>query len=231
MSVWRPQIYRASAPPGTDPAVLDNAVAIGSAIIRVNAALPPLFSLRHLAHILDADYGLLRAMVARRSEDSYKSVRLRKRPRPDGKPRFRTICVPSPTLMAVQRWINARVLSCVAPHSASMAFAKENTTLAAAERHCAHPWLIKFDVVSFFESIPETAVYRVFHSLGYQPLVAFELSRLCTRLGPVPSFRQRRRWRTNPERYPIIAAYASSRIGHLPQGAPTSPMLLLNCVN
>jgi RNA-directed DNA polymerase len=225
MTLWRPQIYRTAAPQGIDPTTLDNAVQTGSETTRVDPSLPPIFSLRHLAHILEVDYGLLRAIIGRKIEDPYKVFRIRKRPGPDGEQRFRIICVPNPTLLHVQRWINARILIRARPHASSFAFAKGNTIYAAAERHCAHRWLIKFDVVRFFESISEIAAYRVFHRFGYQPLVAFELSRLCTRLGSITPSRKRNQWSSSPNRYPTIGPYAVERLGHLPQGAPTSPML------
>jgi len=53
-----------------------------------------------------------------------------------------------------------------------------------ARLHCRCRWLIKLDVQNFFESIYEPAVYRVFRDLGYPRLLAFELTRLCTRVRP-----------------------------------------------
>ena len=85
------------------------------------------------------------------------------------------ICVPEPTLLIVQRWINQRILSHAKPHQASTAFAEGCSIKRAAERHCCARWLIKLDVANFFESISEVRVYRVFVGLGYQPLVSLEL--------------------------------------------------------
>lgn len=88
--------------------------------------------------------------------------------------------------------------------------------------------MIKLDIVNFFESITEQSVYGVFRKIGYQPLVAFELARICTRKGEQTRTRNInfKRWQTNRRIYTGIKSYSGTDIqGHLPQGAPTSPML------
>jgi hypothetical protein len=232
MNVWRPHTYRRSGEQrGIDETVLDNAIAVGQAIVAVNRSLPPVFSLRHLAYLADVDYGFIRAVVSRELPDPYKVFRIRKRSAPNGAKRFRIICVPDPELMRVQRWITTRILSKGVAHPASTAYSKGSKIYEAAEHHCSCKWMIKFDVVNFFESISEIGVYRAFRSFGYQPLVAFEMSRLCTRLGTATLSRFRQRWQSNSGAYDAIAAYRFSRMGHLPQGAPTSPMLANLAVN
>jgi RNA-directed DNA polymerase len=231
MSRWRPQLYKKHGQDALIPdAVLKNALAVADATLAVNAAVPPIFTLRHLAHLADVDYGLLRAIVSRANLNPYRIFRIRKRPSEPGEKRFRVIAVPDPSLLKVQRWITQEVLSKAKPHSASTAFSKGDTLLAAAEPHCGCRWLIKLDVRNFFESIGEIPVYHVFRSIGYQPLIAFELARLCTRLRS--SIRlPRRRWWVRWWRWTTILSYQvwrpdnGSRMGHLPQGAPTSPML------
>jgi RNA-directed DNA polymerase len=226
MAVWRPQSYRQRGRELViDPTVLDNATAIGAAIIAVNPALPPVFSLRHLAYLTDVSYEMLRDIVSRSPREPYRIFRIQKRPAELGEHRYRTICAPEPGLLRVQRWIAQRILRYGHPHHASVAYAKGDTIYAAAQPHCRCRWLIKLDVRNFFESIPEIAAYRVFQELGYQPLPAFELARLCTRLGTATPLRRRKRWRVDPQKYVAITACQHHRMGHLPQGAPTSPML------
>lgn len=90
--------------------------------------------------------------------------------------------------------------------------------------------------IGFFQELAENAsrcsrklvVVGILHQAfdAYQPLVAFELSRLSTRLGSSTILRQRKRWRKNDfTQHRVIQAYTHGRMGHLPQGAPTSPML------
>lgn len=74
-----------------------------------------------------------------------------------------------------------------------------------------------------------SAVYRVFHELGYRRPLAFELSRLCTttrRTGRnddsvacVAPY-----WHSDQSTYSIYSEHVG-RLGALPQGAPTSAIL------
>lgn len=230
MTRWSPQLYRARGIElGANAAVLANALAVAEITSAVDPNLPPVFTLRHLAYLCGVEYGFLRAIVSRENHDPYRIFRLRKRPAENGERRFRVITIPNPSLLKAQRWIAQAILSKVKPHHASVAFSKGDTLLAATKPHCGCKWLIKLDVRNFFESINEISAYRVFQMLGYQPLMAFELARLCTRLGGQSPFRMRPRWNAYWGVRTTITAYQSKGlgpdIGHLPQGAPTSPML------
>jgi RNA-directed DNA polymerase len=204
---------------GRDPAVIQAAEVAARQIKQALPDLPVVLTLSHLGHLVDVVPDLLRRIIVRKI-DPYRVFRVKKRARPGrgGAPsrRYRTICVPDPTLMRAQRWIAQNILNLVRPHAASHAFAPGRDIRGALVRHAGCRWLLKMDVRNFFESIEEPAVYEVFRELGYSPLVAFEMTRLCTRLRLTkhPSYQ-------GEERLP----YKRAVVGHLPQGAPTSPML------
>jgi len=61
--------------------------------------------------------------------------------------------------------------------------------------------------------------------MGYQPLISFELARICTRERLPARVQQQARWQYDASRYSEIPCYQTGISGHLPQGAPTSPML------
>jgi RNA-directed DNA polymerase len=232
MSLWRPQPFRTQAlADGRNEDVVVKAIATAEAMQAKHADLPPVFTLKHLALMANADYALLRNIVARNDIDPYRTFRIRKRPAYDGEIRYRIIAVPRPTLLRTQRWITQSILAKVKPHSASTAFSKGDKLFDAVAPHCGCRWLIKLDVRNFFESINEVAAYRVFRALGYQALIAFEMTRLCTRLGSSSRYRAGPRWHVRFRKWTTIKAYGVYRgdpgptVGHLPQGAPTSPML------
>ncbi|MDH5547694.1 MAG: reverse transcriptase family protein [Gammaproteobacteria bacterium] len=222
MHHWNPQQFRKAAEEEElDPKVLDNAVSNAEIIRTIDPRLPPVFSLRHLAHYAEVDYSLLRRTVERDGDEPYISFKLKK----NGKSTFRIICAPDTFLLKTQRWIAQNILSVGAQHHSSVAYAKSCNIVDAASIHCGCRWLIKLDVANFFESFSEIAAYRVFRSFGYQALISFEMARLCTRLGGHTHARSGSRWYVRPNHNYKIDGYKNGRIGHIPQGAPTSPML------
>lgn len=181
---------------------------------------PAILTLMHLAKRMDVSHKFLRSVIGSKEGSHYRDFYISKR---NGG--GRRIAVPSPELMAVQRWIVREILRDRPVHPASFAYARGSSIYACARRHAGAGWLLKLDIHDFFESVPEKSVYRVFREIGYSRLVAFELARLCCRpwISPPPDKRVERSVPNSSRRG--IDYYRRDLTGYLPQGAPTSPML------
>ena len=169
------------------PKVLAAAMGIASRIRSGSPDRAVIFTLRHLAALSGSPYPLLRDWVGRWGKEPYREFFLAKKAdgRKSRKPAARArrrIAAPAPALLRQQRWLVERVLHHAPRHQASMAFHKRADIVEAAQLHCGSSWLIKMDVRDFFDSIHEPKVFNVFVKLGYPRLLAFELTRLCTRV-------------------------------------------------
>lgn len=221
---WDPQTFIAGARrAGRSEVTIQACQAAALAIKRTHPDLPVILTLNHLAHLADVNADFLQE-IAHRKTDPYRVFRVKKRGVANLVPaqprRYRTICVPEPRLMRVQRWIAQNILQVTPSHRASFAFTKNRDLKGAAEMHVNAKWVVKMDVRQFFESIPESSVYRVFRSFGYGALLSFQMARICTRR-PDHSRHDMRLLLGRGDQRP----YRSHPMGHLPQGAPTSPML------
>lgn len=225
MERWNPQIFRTQAQAAdVPPELVAHMATVGKRITSCHREIQPVFTLKHLAVLSGVDYGFLRHTVGRNT-DTYTEFQIRKRPSANGQTPYRNICVPSPALMKVQRWISRNILSQVPAHPCSVAFSTGDSLFNAVAPHCPSKWLVKLDIRHFFESIDEISVYNVFHQLGFEPLIAFEMTRLCTYVGSNPLHGQDRWFDSLLLPKPSITLYQYPDQGHLPQGAPTSPML------
>ena len=227
-SSWSPdEFLRLARDAGTFPDVVRSALHYARQIQECNPNLPVIFTLAHLAELTRVPLWRLDEYICRR-DDPYRVFLLKRKTRGGSGPsrRPRTICVPEPFLMRAQKWIAQTILSNCDVHEASRAYAPGNNIFHAARPHCGCRWLLKMDVLNFFESISEVRVYKVFEGLGYPPLLCFQLARICTRVF-CESTSERHAPSTNqgePSDVPV-------EFGVLPQGAPTSPMLANLCVS
>lgn len=220
---WNSQRYlQEGRAQGVANDVLMNAAKVAERILAINAMVPILFSLRHIAHETGVPYSFLRGVIDRSAiDEAYRVFRMKKTGVGHSPARFRYVVIPHPLLMQAQRWIHTEILGHIPNHQCSFAFAKGMRAIDAAATHINAKWIVKLDVTNFFESILEPAVYAVFDGLDYQPLVAFELARLCTRIRVTGNIIQGEHTRNRL----VAAPYRAWKIGHLPQGAPTSPLL------
>jgi RNA-directed DNA polymerase len=217
MKTWSPRTFQ-SKNNSKPQEVVRNALGSGKNIQTVANTLPVIFSLKHLSLHTGVTYETLRNLVNRKTQNPYRSFKMRKQ----SSNRYRIIRVPSPQLKTIQTFINSHILSKLQPHSASVAYAPGSKIYDAAQEHCAARWILKFDISDFFDSVNEKQVYHVFRKCGYPALLSFEMARLCTILKPRAPFHN---CKTRPyDRYKI-KEYVNIRLGTLPQGAPSSPML------
>lgn len=214
-----PHQYRAKGRAlGLSDALVDNAISQARAVERNGA--PSILTLRHLAYRMDVDYNFLREVISDARSQFYRDFWISKRS--GGQ---RRIVVPDPRLMAVQRWISREILSTQPVHDISYAYSKQSSILKCAAQHAGAGWLIKLDIHDYFESISDRRIYTVFRSIGYQPLIAFELARICTRVWMKPPSEFTPDLKIPNAKRRGITAYERRYMGYLPQGAPSSPML------
>lgn len=222
MNPWPPHHYRESAhAEGMDDASIQRVLQTASLLERQN--LPLLLTLNHLASVTDVEYSFLRSVVERRRDvPTYRIHRIQKRT-----PGYRTICIPHPNLKRTQQWLSQFVLSGLDAHPRAFAYHPGRSVIACAALHCRSSWLVRLDVRKFFESISERDVFRVFALAGYPPLLSFELARICTRVYARDAliYRLDSPWARDTDTDTAIPSYNDHRIGHVPQGAPTSAML------
>lgn len=227
MNTWAPHLYSAEGVrKGISPEVIETSLKIANS--QISRGFPPILSLGHLSFHTGVSFKILRSYVSRKC-DPYRHFSIKKKS--GGK---RHICVPEDNLLRVQRWIDRNVLSAAQPSSSSYAYHRGRTIYECAQQHCGCIWMIKIDMSHFFESLSEIQAYRVFLEIGYSQLVSFELARICTRVYPhfliekdmIRRYRQKC-WINNKEvdLKMRIKEYNFKEIGHLPQGAPTSPKL------
>ena len=188
--------------------------------------LPVIATLGHLSQIVGVGYEFLHSTVQRRREGAnYQTFHIAKRA--GGR---RLIHAVGRDLLRAQRFLNTEVLQHVQPHPASFAYHASGGVRRCAAMHCEARWLLNFDIENFFHRINEIDVYRVFNDLGYRRLLSFELSRLCTTTQRIGHDHERVQFNYPPEPYRHAGGYGPyyfqpQRLGALPQGAPTSPML------
>jgi RNA-directed DNA polymerase len=222
MRPWSPHRYKAEGiERGVPEHTLTAAIAAYERVLSVSEELTPVLTLRHLCKLAGASYAFQRAVIAR-TNSPYFTFEIDKRgPSARRAVNRRLIAVPDHRLRNVQSWICQAILRHMPAASHSFAYHPGGSIVRCAQRHCGCRWLMKMDIADFFQSIREHHVYRVFRSLGYGPLISFEMARLCT-MQPV---RHEERDVGLVRRRAGIAAYGPRYPGHLPMGAPTSPMI------
>jgi hypothetical protein len=136
--------------------------------------------------------------------------------------RERLLEIPSPLLMRTQRKLLEVLLNHVPAHPAAHGFCRGRSVVTNVSPHCGRTVVIRFDLTDFFPSVPVGRVFATFRTLGYPDTVARLLGSLCTTALPGEA------WSTGPNPAADGADHATRvrlNARHLPQGAPTSPMV------
>ncbi|BDC49955.1 hypothetical protein F183_A22710 [Bryobacterales bacterium F-183] len=123
-------------------------------------------------------------------------------------PKFRLKCL--------QKRIQTGILDLLPPHPAVHGFVKGRSVKSFAIGHVGQPGVLRIDLENFFASVRSARITGLFRTLGYPPPVAKLLSELCTNSVPKTVLAD------HPERFLYFNR-------HLPQGAPTSPLLANLC--
>jgi RNA-directed DNA polymerase len=109
-------------------------------------------------------------------------------------------------------------------HEACHGFVAGRSVLTHARLHTGRPVVMHFDLKNFFGRILASQVAAVFHTLGYPRGVARQLAALCTVRTPEPVIE-----RLRDDGWVDWQDAQALRRAHLPQGAPSSPMLANLC--
>jgi hypothetical protein len=191
--------------------------------------VPPILTPVDLADWLETDLDKLTWLASPWRMDHEKlgrarNFRYRWIPRRGRVPRL--IESPLPQLKSIQRQILRGILEKIPPHAAAHGFVQGRNIMSFTEPHCAQRCVLRLDVQDFFPSIRQGRVLRVFLTAGYPQEVAALLANLCTCVTPAAVRAQ------GSSMVPTNHAWSLQeklKSRHLPQGAPTSPMLANLC--
>ncbi len=128
----------------------------------------------------------------------------------------RLLEAPKPTLKQLQRRIHHELLRFLDLHPAAFGFVAEGTPQAHAQLHIGQPVVLRFDLQDCFLHVHGGMVYRTFMALGYTDSVSRYLMALCTHRLPRKDLRG---LELSDRQYQL------AQQNHLPQGAPSSPLL------
>lgn len=126
---------------------------------------------------------------------------------------LRQISAPMPRLKRCQYWILDKLLAHQECHPAAHGFIRQHSILSNARPHINQAVVINLDLKDFFPSTGWRAVRQVFSELGYSAQVSTILALLSTEI-PVQKLK-----------LDGVEYYAAMGERHLPQGAPSSPMI------
>jgi RNA-directed DNA polymerase len=147
--------------------------------------------------------------------------------RPDAP--VRLLELPKARLKAIQRRLLREVLVHILAHDAAHGFVPGRSVVGHAAAHAGAAAILRFDVEDFFVSLAAGRIYGIFRAAGYSEAVAHTLTGLCTNSVPPGAWADIPVPRTPPLQRAHTLLGRRLAAPHLPQGAPTSPLLANLC--
>jgi RNA-directed DNA polymerase len=129
---------------------------------------------------------------------------------------------PKQRLKLFQRHVLFQLLNRIPIHPAAHGFQAGRSVQSFAQPHVGREIVIRLDLQDFFPSVKKSRVVAIFLTAGYPEPVAVMLAGLCTNASPLAVLNSCPATVSLAQRRHLKDLY---RRPHLPQGAPTSPIL------
>lgn len=192
----------------------------------VSRVLPHIDSIPDLADLLGLDLGQLQWLAdtkhwnRRARSGALQHYRYEWHTRPGRVPRL--LEVPEQRLRRAQRKLLLTVLGLIPTNDAAHGFIPGRSAATGAVRHIGSETVISLDLTTFFARVTAVRIYGTLRQSGVSESVAHSITGLCTNAVPPRVLAAMPPGGTPDERFALRRALAAS---HLPQGAPSSPML------
>lgn len=142
------------------------------------------------------------------------------RTRPGRLPRL--LEIPAPRLRSIQRTVLRELLHPLQLHDAAHGFVPGRSAVTGAARHTGQDVVVNLDLVSFFAKVTAGRVFGTLRQSGFTESVAHRLTGIATHVVPPRVLSLMPPGGEPAERFALRQALT---LPHLPQGAPTSPMV------
>lgn len=187
--------------------------------------VPRLDTLASLAAMLELTCGELEWFADpqhwnRRAERKLQHYRYEWRQRPGRLPRL--LEIPAPRLRTIQRTLLRELLYPIELHGAAHGFVPGRSAGTGAAQHTGQDVVVSLDLVTFFAKVPAGRVFGTLRQAGFTEAVAHRLTGICTHAVPPRVLSLMPPGGDLNERFALRQALS---LPHLPQGAPTSPMV------
>lgn len=177
---------------------------------------PIIFSIIHFSILLGIPSDELNYLIDNRF-DNYSYFKI-----PKKKPgEFRVVMSPNNKIKYLQKWINFNILqktSVLLPNCT--AFRPDFSIKINAEFHQKSRYILKIDLLKFYDTITEKRVYGVFKKMGYAKNLAMFFAKVCTQKHGLKFWND-----IKGKEKELLSELIEEGPCILPQGAPTSPML------